>query len=242
MKLGVFGRGRLGRALKEVAGDAIAWQIGREPLASFDGPAVDVLVDVSIGAALEEHLAFALARKTPLVIGTTGWSMPELEARVGKRIGVLVAPNFSLTIAFLTRLVRLMGRYAMLDPSADVFIAEHHHARKKDAPSGTAKVFAQALLESCPKKTRWTMAPAERALTADELCVSVLRGGHTASSHDITVDTPGEAITLTHAARDLSPYARGALDAARWIQGRSGVFTMADVAAERLDPLFAAGK
>lgn len=242
MKLGVFGRGRLGSALRQVAGDAIAWQIGRTELAMFDAPAVDVLVDVSIGAALDQHLEFALARRTPLVIGTTGWSMPELERRVGSRIGVLVAPNFSLTIAFLTRLVGLMGRYAMLDPAADVFIAEHHHARKKDAPSGTAKIFAQALLEQCPKKTRWTLAPAERALAQDELCVSVLRGGHTASSHDITVDTPGEAITLTHAARDLSPYARGALDAARWIRGRSGVFTMADVAAERLDPLFAAGK
>lgn len=242
MKLGVFGRGRLGRALRDVAGDAIAWQVGRDASQRADLAPVDVLVDVSIGAALDEHLEFALARKTPLVIGTTGWSMPELDRRVGSRIGVLVAPNFSLTIAFLTRLVRLMGRFAMQDVSADVFIAEHHHARKKDAPSGTAKVFAQALLESCPKKTRWTMAPAERALAQDELCVSVLRGGHTASSHDITVDTPGEAITLTHAARDLSPYARGALDAAHWIRGRSGVFTMADVAAERLDPLFAAGK
>jgi 4-hydroxy-tetrahydrodipicolinate reductase len=140
-----------------------------------------VLVDVSIGAALDQHLEFALARRTPLVIGTTGWSMPELERRVGSLIGVLVAPNFSLTIAFLTRLVGLMGRYAMLDPAADVFIAEHHHARKKDAPSGTAKIFAQALLEQCPKKTRWTLAPAERALAQDELCVSVLRGGHTAS-------------------------------------------------------------
>ena len=70
MKIGVFGRGRLGGAFAKAAGDRVVWQVGREPLAGRDLAAVDVLVDVSIGAALEDHLAFALARETPLVVGT----------------------------------------------------------------------------------------------------------------------------------------------------------------------------
>jgi 4-hydroxy-tetrahydrodipicolinate reductase len=237
MKLGVFGRGRLGGAIARLAGDAVSWQVGRDARHA-ELSTVDVLVDVSSGAAVGEHVAFALERRTPLVIGTTGWTMDDLAARVGARIGVLVAPNFSLTVAFLTRLARLLGRFAMQDPAADVYLAEHHHARKKDAPSGTAHVLARALLESHPRKTRVVLAPPDRAVSPDELCVSVLRAGHTASSHVVGVDAPGETIELSHAARDLSPYARGALEAAAWIRTRTGVHTMADVAAQRLDPIF----
>lgn len=243
LRLGVLGRGRLGTAVARAVaaggapaqGLAIAWQVGRGEVPA--GP-VDVLLDVSVGAAADAHLGLALGRRTPLVLGSTGWSLPDLRERVGARIGVVVAPNFSLTVAFVQRLTALLGRFAALDPAADPYLCEHHRAGKRDAPSGTAVLLAETLLANCPRKSTWTLPPADRPLRADELCVAALRAGHTSSSHVVGVDAPGEVIELVHTARDLSPYANGALQAARFVAGRTGVFAMADVAADRLDPLF----
>jgi 4-hydroxy-tetrahydrodipicolinate reductase len=236
MRLGVLGKGRLGSAVARAAGAGVAWQVGRGPVPAAP---VDVLIDVSSAEAVAEHVDLALARATPLVIGVTGWSTDGLAERVHGRIGVVVAPNLSVTVALLRRFTEVLGRFAAQDPLADPYILEHHHARKKDAPSGTAKLLAAALLAACPRKQRIALPSADRALAPDELCVSPVRAGHTASYHVVGVDAPGETIELVHAARDLSPYAQGALLAAQWILGRKGVYTMADVAADRLRPCFA---
>jgi len=235
MKIGVFGRGRLGSAIASAASSDLAWQVGRGEVPSDP---VDVLIDVSTASAVEAHLTMAIERNTPLVIGSTGWSIDDLSNRIGDRIAVLTAPNFSLTVVFLRRLVQLLGRFAMLEANADPYVVEHHQARKKDAPSGTARMLAETLIACCDKKTSWTLPPTDRPLRPEELCISSLRAGHTASSHVIGVDTPGETLELTHTARDLSPYAKGALQAAQFVIGRRGVFSMEDVARDCLDPLF----
>lgn len=235
MKIGLLGRGRLGTAIASAAGPGISWQAGRGPVP--DAP-VDVLIDVSAASAVEEHLDLALERKTPLVIGSTGWQLPDLAERVGDRIGVLTAPNFSLTVAFVRRLTAILGAFAELDPAADPYLVEHHQARKQDAPSGTARLLAETLLASCDKKSSWTLPPTDAPLRPDQLCISVLRAGHTASSHVVGVDMPGEVLEVVHTARDLSPYAAGALRAARFLMPRCGLFSMEDVARDSLDPLF----
>ena len=234
MKLGMFGRGRLATAIASLGGERITWQVGRnqEPPSR-----VDVAIDASIGDAAEAHVMWALETSTDLVIGTTGWSIPDLKERVGDRIGVVVAPNFSLSIALYTRLSLVMARFAALDPGRDPYIVEHHHARKKDAPSGTAKLLAKVIMKGCPRKTEWTLqGPGD--LKEHQLSVSSIRAGHTYSSHIVGIDAPGEVLELHHAARSPRPYAEGALVAARWIRGRKGLFTMDQVAKDLLDPLF----
>jgi 4-hydroxy-tetrahydrodipicolinate reductase len=236
MRIGIFGRGRLGSAVAEAAAAAedleVAWCLGRD---GSPGP-VDLAIDASAGGAVEGHLAWCLETGADLVIGTTGWTLPGLEERVGERIGVLTAPNFSLTVALMARLARILGGFAALDPDLDPFILEHHHRLKADAPSGTARRLAQALLDGCPRKTSWTLGPPGPG----ELSIGVLRAGAESGSHTVGLDGPGETIHLTHQARSRLVFAQGALRAARWLRGRKGLRTFDDLARETLDPLFGA--
>ena len=234
LRIGLFGRGRLGSAIEAEAGDALSWQVdlGESP----SGP-VDVVIDASVAEAVEEHLAWALETGTDLVIGATGWVMPDLETRVAGRIGVLVSSNFSLTVALMARLSTVLGRFAALDPARDPYVMEHHHRLKADAPSGTAKTLAAAVMAGCPRKTEWTLAtPAPH-----QLSVGVLRAGAEFGTHTVGLDAPAEVLELTHKARSRAPFAQGALQAARWLHGRKGVFTMDDLATDLLDPMFALG-
>lgn len=234
MKIGMFGRGRLATAIATLGGEKITWQVGRnqEPPSR-----VDVAIDASMGDAAEAHVKWALETSTDLVIGTTGWSIPDLKERVGDLIGVVVAPNFSLSIALYARLSLVMARFAALDTGRDPYIVEHHHARKKDAPSGTAKLLAKVIMKGCPRKTEWTLqGPGD--LKEHQLSVSSIRAGHTYSSHIVGIDAPAETLELHHASRSPMAYADGALRVSAWIHGRKGVFTMDQFSEETLEPLF----
>ncbi len=236
MKIGMFGRGRLGSAIASLGSDRIVWQLGRnENPPSPVG--VEVAIDASTGALAEAHVQWALDTSTDLVIGTTGWSIPDLKARVAERIGVVVAPNFSLSVALYARLSLVMARFAALDPGRDPYIVEHHHARKKDAPSGTAKLLAKTIMKGCPRKSEWTLqGPGE--LKEHQLSVSSIRAGHTYSSHIVGIDAPDETLELHHASRSAMAYADGALRVSSWVRGRKGVFTMDQFSEETLDSLF----
>lgn len=233
IRIGLFGNGRLGGAIAAHLGDHMAWQVTREAAPDAD---VDVAIEASKGPAVEGRLTWAIEHGVPLVIGSTGWDIPDLHERVGERIGVVTAPNFSLGVAMLRRLSLALARFASRDPALDPYIVEHHQARKLDAPSGTAALLAETLLEGCEHKHSWRIGG---PLQADELSVAVMRAGHTYSEHRVGIDAPAEVLELRHTARSPQAFADGALTAARWIQGKQGVFTMDDVSASVLDPLFA---
>ncbi len=223
-RLGILGCGRLGMAVAaEVAprGDwQLVWQHGRGM--PPDEP-VDVVVDASSPDALEAHLAWAQATETDLVIATTGWHPATVEAFRNAPIGLVTAPNGSLTVALFARFARLLGAYAATLPSAEGFLVEHHHAGKRDAPSGTALRLAEA----------WC-ATSE---SAPRLAISSLRAGHEIGHHRLGLDTPGEVLEIQHRARSRATFAQGLLTAAAWVRGRRGLFTMDDVASAVLDPI-----
>jgi 4-hydroxy-tetrahydrodipicolinate reductase len=212
----------------------LAWHLGKGEAPT--GP-VDVAIAASSAEAVEGHLAWALDQGTDLVIGATGWQIPDLGTRIENRIGVLVAPNFSLGVALMTRLSLVLGRFAATDAELDPSIFEHHHRAKADAPSGTALRLARAVMEGCPRKSAWTMGPA----APHELSVAVLRAGSEFGLHTVGLHGPAETLALTHQARSRAVFARGALRAARWIHGRKGLHTFDELAQELLDPLFAPG-
>ena len=235
MNLGLFGRGRLGSAIAhEIAAHSdleLMWKVGRETPPNHS---VDVAIDASAAPAVEAHLDWALQHEISLVIGTTGWQIPDLVNRVENRIGVLVASNFSMTVALMVRLAKLLGRFAAQDEERDLYLLEHHHRHKADAPSGTAKTLATAMMEGCPRKTEWVMGTAK----PHQLSVGVLRAGAEFGTHSIGLDGPAEILEITHTARSRVPFAQGAITAARWLQGHKGLFTMDQVAQDTLDPLF----
>jgi len=238
MRVGIFGRGRLGCAIAEAvaaAGDLeLVWHIdqGEEP-----GTGAELAFDASAAGAVPGHLDWALETGTDLVIGVTGWALPDLEARIRGRIAVLTSPNFSLAVALMARLSLVLGRFAALDPDLDPFVTDHHHRLKADAPSGTAKRLAAAVIAGCPRKTAWTLGtPAP-----EQLSVAVLRAGTEFGAHTVGLDGPAEVLELSHRARSRAVFASGALLAARWVRGRKGLFNFDQCAQETLDPLFQFG-
>ena len=240
MRLGIFGRGRLGSAIAAAARQAgveVAWTLGRE--GAPPGP-VDVAIDASVGSAVVGHLDWCAARGVDLVIGTTGFEIASLEARVARRIGVVTAPNFSLAVALATRIAGVFARFAATDPACDPWVFERHRAAKRDAPSGTARLVAETMLAALPRKTAWRLAGGEGAFAPHELSVGVVRAGHGAGELAFGLDAPDETIEVRHEARGPGAYAAGALAACRFVRGKKGVFTMDDVARTVLDPLFGA--
>lgn len=226
--IGLLGTGRLGAAVRAAADASddlrVAWAVGRGPVPQEP---VDVAVDVSAAAAVADHLAWADRTGTPLVLGTTGWDR-ELLGGLSPSARVLVAPNFSVGVALVSRLARVLGGYAAHAPvPVDLAVTDVHHRRKADAPSGTAIALRESLAAGAGR-------PAEDVQTTS------LRVGAVVGEHEVVAGSALETITLRHAAHGRELFAEGALTAARWLLGRGpGVHTLDDLAEDHLQALLA---
>jgi 4-hydroxy-tetrahydrodipicolinate reductase len=153
---------------------------------------------------------------TPIVIGTTGWQASEEQIRLAADsvIGVVAAPNFAIGVNVFLAVVERLGSLMAAQPSFDAWIHELHHAAKKDAPSGTALAIERRLREHGYSR---------------DVPIASTRAGAIPGTHTLGFDSSSETITLTHQARDRAAFARGALVAAQWIDGKRGWFSMSDV-------------
>ncbi len=237
--IGVFGRGRLGTALAESLGTRLAWQVGRGevlpsvlPTSRRDAQPSLVAIDASIPDAVDAHVNWALEVGSHLVIAVTGWieaeTLTQLEAKVADRIGVVLAPNGSLSVALMARFARILGAYSTrFVPGADGFLLDHHHRGKRDSPSGTALRLADA----------WAgEASQDRDRTGP--VIASIRAGHEVGLHVLGFDAPAETLEIRHQARSRDIFAHGLITAVDWVRDQRGLFAMDDIARELLDPLF----
>ena len=217
----LIGHGRMGRLVEALASEYdmhVAGVVrGAEAADPKSWPAADVAIDFSIAEAVPVTLGHLAARGTDVVIGTTGWQAaePALRAEALRRgIGVVAAPNFAIGVNLFLALVERAGGLMEAAPSFGAFLHEMHHSTKRDAPSGTALAIDAAL-----KRGGY-----DRAVD-----IASTRAGSIPGTHTLGFDAPSETITLTHTARDRAGFARGALEAARWVRGKPGWFSMKDV-------------
>jgi 4-hydroxy-tetrahydrodipicolinate reductase len=217
----LMGYGRMGRLVDSLAPEAGVDIVGRVDIDNVDRPdawpRADVAIDFSTASAVPANARWLAARGTHLVIGTTGWQDEEESLRrelAAQPIGVVFAPNFALGVNLFVALVADAASRLAERPEFGAWIHELHHRAKRDAPSGTA-IAIRAAMES-----------AGYGLPID---VASTRAGSIPGTHTVGFDSPAETITLTHTARDRSGFARGALEAAKWVNGRRGWFTMRDV-------------
>ena len=183
-------------------------------------PPIDVIVDFSGTAALQQALDHCLAHGIALVSGTTGVD-DGLAARLGDaagKIAILRAANFSVGVVVLKRLLR---EAASALPAWDLEIVEAHHGRKRDAPSGTALALGQAAA-AARHTTLETPTAFDRSGKRVEGSIgfAVVRGGDIVGEHQAMLIGPGERLELVHRATDRSIFARGALRAAHWLAGQ----------------------
>jgi 4-hydroxy-tetrahydrodipicolinate reductase len=198
-------------------------------------PPLDVVIDFSGPAALAAALDHCLEHGIALVSGTTGVDSA-LEARLtaaAASIGVLRAANFSLGVAMLTRLLR---EAAAALPGWDLEIVEAHHGRKQDAPSGTALALGHAAAAARNTTLEATAVYSREGPTGERaegsIGFAVVRGGDIVGEHTAMLIGQGERLELGHRATDRSIFARGALQAAFWLDGRGpGLWQLDDVIA-----------
>ena len=224
MRILLIGHGRMGQLVESLApgyGCEVAGIVTEdsEPKAIERGEfgAVDAAIDFSLADAVPANFPQLAARGISVVIGATGWQAREAEMRaLAERagIGVLASANFSIVMQIFQRAVETAAAAFAAHPDYGAWIHERHHSAKKDAPSGTALMLKAAMKD----------AGYERAID-----VSSARAGAAPGIHAVGFDGPSDVITLTHEVRDRAVFARGALEAAKWLKGRRGWFTMRDM-------------
>ncbi|MBX3489774.1 4-hydroxy-tetrahydrodipicolinate reductase [Parvibaculum sp.] len=194
----------------------------------------DALVDFSVPAASVEFAALTAQARIVHVIGTTGFTAADEEriAAAARHATVVKAGNMSLGVNLLAALVRQAAR--ALDTSWDIEIVEMHHRHKVDAPSGTALLLGQAAAEgrgiSLKDNSERGRDGQTGARTEGAIGFASLRGGSVVGDHQVILAGEHERIVLGHIAEDRGIFARGALKAAVWGQGKGpGLFSMADV-------------
>ena len=222
MKILAIGHGRMGQLVEKLAPEHGCEVVGiaeiHTPVAAVlaEAGSVDVAIDFSQADAVGKNLAALASRHIDVVIGTTGWQAQEAELRgIADRagIGVLASANFSLGMNIFRYVVEeATKKFAAIDVGA--WIHEAHHAAKKDAPSGTALLLLKAMQG----------AGYDRSID-----VSSTRAGSIPGTHVVGFDGPSETVTLTHDVRDRAVFAHGALEAAKWLKGRRGWFSMRDM-------------
>lgn len=230
MKVALIGYGAMGKLIESLAvaaGDEIGSRITSEA-ASESAEQLssalrghDVAIDFSVGAAALRNVEACALAGVPLVEGTTGWHDQELEARrlIAEHQGALVyGANFSIGVNVFYRIVSNAARLMAGFDQYQAFLEEEHHARKRDAPSGTALKLKDLM--------------AEHIKTA--LPVASIRAGYIPGTHRVGFDSSADQIILTHMARSREGFAAGALLAARWIVGRNGMFEFSEVIDEVL--------
>jgi 4-hydroxy-tetrahydrodipicolinate reductase len=207
----------------EITDDALPLVVDAQGIIDFSTPATSVALSALAAQARIVH-----------VIGTTGFAEKDLAAieAASRHATIVRSGNMSLGVNLLAGLVRQAA--AALGEAFDIEIVEMHHRMKVDAPSGTALLLGEAAAAGLDARLADRAVRGRDGLTgtreSGKIGFAALRGGTVVGDHSVILAGPGERLELTHRAEDRAIFARGALKAALWAQGKKpGQYTMADV-------------
>jgi 4-hydroxy-tetrahydrodipicolinate reductase len=222
LRILVLGRGKTGALVAEVAkerGHEVRSLAGQE---NADGrgltPEVlaqtDAVVDFTTPHAVIANIIHCVEARVPIVIGTTGWyqHLEKVHELVKERnAALLYGSNFSVGMNFFFKAIQAIA--PILKNNYRGSIVERHHVHKKDKPSGTA-VTLQKILESA---------------SGAKVEVASVREGETVGMHLVMLDSSNDTILLTHDAKSRLGFAEGAVRAAEWIKGKTGLYEFPEI-------------
>ena len=193
----------------------------------------DVVIDFSNASVVDELLDTCVEKKLPVVLCTTGLSKEQLEKveEASKKVAVLRSANMSLGINLLMKLLAQAAK-VLFPAGFDVEIVEKHHNKKLDAPSGTAIALADAVNEAIDNQCEYVYDRSQKReqRKKDEIGIVAVRGGTIVGQHDVIFAGEDEVIEFHHTAYSKAVFAKGAVEAAKFMAGKeNGHYDMEDV-------------
>lgn len=224
----------MGKEIEAIAlerGHSIVLKVNRSNTGSItdaDLKAADVAIEFSTPHTVSANIRKCFDAGLPVVVGTTGWydAFDSISAECRQKQGALFhATNFSLGVNLFFRLntylARLMNKYEAYDVSME----EIHHIHKLDKPSGTAITLASQVIAELDRKHAWSIDTRDPGT----LFIKDVREGEVPGTHIIKYHSEIDDIEIMHKAHNRKGFALGAVIAAEFLNGKTGIYTMSDI-------------
>lgn len=235
MNIALLGYGKMGKAI-----EALLSEYGHSCVGKFNSekPATietlsqaDVAIEFSTPEQCSKNIALCFEANVPVVVGTTAWygQYDEVISQMKSNSAILSATNFSIGVQITFHINKELARVMSKFPEYTASIEEIHHTAKLDKPSGTAITLAEGILENSKKINSWTLAGERQNENENELRISALRLPDVPGTHTVRYTSEIDTIELKHEAQNRKGFAAGAIRAAEFLHGKSGVYTMKDV-------------
>ena len=229
MRIALLGYGKMGKTIEQIAlqrGHSIVIKANHGD--EYDITEADIAIDFSIPKAAFKNISHCLTHHVPVISGTTGWlehydqALALCQAEKG---AFIYASNFSLGVNIFFELNRTLANMMNTLKEYKVSIEEIHHTQKLDAPSGTAITLANDIIKAHSNYSSWRLnESADKTIGITSKRIEDVPGTHT-----INYNSDVDAININHIAHNRQGFALGAVIAAEWLLGKTGVFTMKDV-------------
>ncbi|HEX8548090.1 MAG TPA: 4-hydroxy-tetrahydrodipicolinate reductase [Cytophagaceae bacterium] len=235
MKILILGYGKMGKTIEGIAinrNHSVPYKIdfhNQQDLQKVKSGDADVAIEFSQPESAYSNIKYCLENNIPIVSGTTGWldKKKELDEICLKNGGAFFyASNYSVGVNLFFHFNQILAKIMSNYPDYDVRMEEIHHTEKKDAPSGTAITLAEGILGNLPSKQKWVN---EEAKSGIDLSIISKRIENVPGTHTINYNSAVDSIEIKHTAHTRQGFAEGAVIAAEWIQGKSGIFGMNDM-------------
>jgi 4-hydroxy-tetrahydrodipicolinate reductase len=229
MNIALFGYGKMGKMIEQTAqqrGHSIVARVDIDTT-NIDFEAMDVAIDFSMPDAAFDNITNCIKNKVPVISGTTGWlqDYDKAVALCNEKNGALIyASNFSLGVNVFFELNKQLAQMMKNLEQYQVSIEEIHHTQKLDAPSGTAITLAEGIIENT-NHSSWKLDDASKG----EIQITSKREGQVPGTHSVHYDNAVDSFEIKHTAHNREGFALGAVIAAEWIVGKTGVFSMKNV-------------
>ena len=230
MNIGLFGYGKMGKMIEQLAQER-GHQIVAKVDVGADNPnfsEMDVAIDFSTPEAAFQNITACFENGVPVISGTTGWLehyQKAIDICEENNGAFIYASNFSLGVNLFfelnTQLAKMMSNLEQYRVSME----EIHHTQKLDAPSGTAITLAEGILKNSSYED-WQL---EGSNDDNTIPITSKREGMVPGTHTVSYESDVDKLEIKHVAHNRKGFALGAIVAAEWIQGKTGVFSMKDV-------------
>lgn len=222
----------MGKAIEAFAND-MGHEIGlivnrsnRSTLSSKDFENIDVAIEFSTPETALENIQMCFENNVPVVVGTTGWldQYEDLKSKHGDSKGLFFASNFSIGMNIVFEMNKKLAKIMNDQKGYDLIIDEWHHIHKLDAPSGTAITLAEGIIENSSKNA-WELD----GTSDSNVNIKAYREGEIPGTHLVTYNSPIDAIEIKHTAHNRDGFAKGAVVAAEFLNGKTGFYGMSDL-------------